>query len=388
MRVLIILKYIPSESDHQKSDLLRSTIIGHIENGHDVCLLSTGRSDEHPWCELTVSLNKLERRVKRILKRFPRLSSVYTANRIATRVKHEHQKRPIDVMLAESTGNTTAVWARAISRKTHIPYVIREHHSYDKKYRSSRDVEPDYLRALRDAEAVVAVSPLLSEIMREMQVRQDVGCIPNSISDEFFEAPETVEPFKEWAGESFLFAGWTRWREFKRVDLLLRAFKQLYETGTDTKLLIAGPIEPESNCRWAANFIQENGLQNVVKLYGSATRAEIHQLAHATDCCVVPSDYETFGLPALESIAAGKPVVATRCNGPEYIINSEKLGRIVTKGDPVALAGAMRDVLQNYHGFDSRLISSNARSRFARKAVAQQFSDLYRQVTDHSYGSQ
>jgi len=94
----------------------------------------------------------------------------------------------------------------------------------------------------------------------------------------------------------------------------------------------------------------------------------------------LPSDCETFGLPALESQAAGKPVVTTRCNGPEYVVNSEKLGRVVEKGNASGLAAAMADVYEKREQFNGEAIRDNAFRRFSRTRVSPQFSSLYRKV--------
>jgi glycosyltransferase involved in cell wall biosynthesis len=72
---------------------------------------------------------------------------------------------------------------------------------------------------------------------------------------------------------------------------------------TDLHLVLCGPPDPRRN----ATFV---GVPRVV--YAGAVSRELHARLTATALCVVvPSTYEGFGLPALEAIGAGTPVVAS-----------------------------------------------------------------------------
>jgi len=381
MRVLIILKYIPSAGHHQKSDLLRTTIDAHLSEGHDVVLLTTGSSDNHQWEEIKVRWGFLKKVwsvvSRRYLKNFLGLN---LNSEVAKQVAKYHEKKPIDLIFAECTNYQPAVQAYKINQVTNIPYVIREHKNYERLVRSTDDLSEIYLKALRAADSLVAVSPLLAKIMQDLGVRKDIGCLPNALSDEFFVPPNTSGKYRKWAGKDFLFAGWTRWRDFKRVDLLLKAFANIIDYGCQAKLVIAGPVEPDENEKWAREYILEKGFAGQVWLTGEVSRDEIYQLADDCDCCVVPSDYETFGLSALESLAAGKPAVVTRCNGPEFVIDSEQLGRVVNCGSVEEIFNGMVDVYRNYNFFDRENIRRSAYERFSRSRVAGQFTELYNYI--------
>lgn len=78
-------------------------------------------------------------------------------------------------------------------------------------------------------------------------------------------------------------------------------------------------------------------------------RCDVTQLLPALDVVVCSSRQEGFGLAILEAMAAGVPVVATRCGGPEDIVLHEASGLLVPVDDPAALAGAVRRVLGQPH---------------------------------------
>ena len=381
MRVLIILKYIPSAVHDQKSDLLGSSIKAHQIEGHEVVLLTSGRSEQHGWKEIKTSWNLLQKvRTALSLKYKKSFSGSGLSFYVASEAARFHKRYPVDMIFAECTTYYPALHAYEISRALGVPFVIREHKIYERKIKVIDDLREDYLRALRAADAVVAVSPLLASLMKDIGVRDDIGHIPNALSDEFFSPPADYGQYRDWAGSDFIFAGWTRWRDFKRVDLLLKAFSKVLRNGCRARLVIAGPLEPAENERWVYDYIKEQGLAEQVLLTGGVSRAEIHRLAHSCHCCVVPSDYETFGLPALEALAAGKPVVTTRCNGPEYVVDSEQLGRVVERGSVEELFKGMLEVYADYEAFDRVMISRSAYERFSRSKVAGQFTALYEDI--------
>ncbi len=387
MRVLIILKYIPDPDSEQKSDLLLTIVRGHESEGHRVTLLTSGRAHPCGWDLIKRPGSFRERLAHGFLNTAsPSLGRVYQQHLLARDVKREHLEDKFDIILAVCTSPHPARHARAIKARTGIPYVIQEHRTiYERKKRSLQDFARKDLAALREADAVVAVSPPLARIMTGIGVRDDVGVLPNALSDEFFtpprpEADRTGKSIRTWAEGGFVFGGWTRWRRFKRCDLLLQAFREVRNRTGNARLVIAGPIEPESDRERMRSYVAENDLEDHVWFFGAADRAQIHQLAHAVDCGVVPSDCETFGLPALEVQAAGKPVVTTRCNGPEYVINSEELGRTVEKNNAGELAAAMTEVYEKADRFDKQAIRDNAFRRFSRTSVSPQFTSLYRKV--------
>lgn len=395
MKVLLFLKYIPTRGDDRKSDSLWSTIDGFKDAGFDVVVATQGRAEstESPRMPLTLTgIPRFGFRVARgIASRLgwptlvERLKKLELSRAVKGWIKHNDE---VDAVVALCTANHPAVLGHTVANLLGKPLLVREHKIYETKIKTVNDMPSDYLEALRAADNLVAVSPFLADKMVKVGVRPDISVIPNALSDEFFQDPKTSFDLGWDEGENtaeklFVYGGWTRWREIKRVDLLLKAFKKVYSQHPDTRLFIAGPIEPESNADWAADYIKENGLVKAVRVFGTANREQIHQIAHGIDCSVVSSDYETFGLPALEALAAGKPVVTTRCNGPEWLVHDERFGRCVERGSSTALAGAMLEVYDSRYGFDSDFIRSETWNNFSRTAVSRQWSDaIHRAVAN------
>jgi glycosyltransferase involved in cell wall biosynthesis len=104
----------------------------------------------------------------------------------------------------------------------------------------------------------------------------------------------------------------------KGFDLLLEAFSQLNGRGSETDLIIAGDGELRDSLELRA---RELGLNGKVHFFGEAKPEEIVRLLNGSLFVVVPSRQEAFGLAALEAMAAGKPVLATRVGGLQEFLD-------------------------------------------------------------------
>jgi glycosyltransferase involved in cell wall biosynthesis len=91
---------------------------------------------------------------------------------------------------------------------------------------------------------------------------------------------------------------------------------------------------------------------------------------------VLSSIYETFGVVVVEALAAGRPVIATRCGGPECIIGEED-GLLVLPGDVNALADAMIKMRANIRKYKPDGLRARCRARFGENAVIKQLKSVY-----------
>ena len=125
-----------------------------------------------------------------------------------------------------------------------------------------------------------------------------------------------------------LFAG--RLDPFKGPDLLLRAASLMQEK--DAQIVIAGGnLKGDDDLQKLQVLARDLQLSDRVLFLGARPREEMPLLYSAADVTVVPSYHESFGLAAVESLACGTPVVATRAGGLTTVVCSEKTGFLVPR---------------------------------------------------------
>lgn len=127
----------------------------------------------------------------------------------------------------------------------------------------------------------------------------------------------------------------------KNVDRLVRAFASLVRKGLPHSLVLAG------GRGWDFEAIDraviEEGIENRVRFPGYVRRAEQPLWYSAADLFVYPSQYEGFGLPVLEALACGTPVVTSTASSLPEVVGAA--GLTVNPDDERALADAIASVV-------------------------------------------
>ncbi len=198
---------------------------------------------------------------------------------------------------------------------------------------------------LREADAVTACSPnLLAAAARlEPSVAAKGVAIHNGIDPERF-ADKTPHVHRR----PYVLA-YGRLTRKKGFDLLLEAFARLGAGAAHADLLLAGDGEERPNLEALARRL---GLADRVCFLGRVGPSDVVRLLNGCVCLVVPSRAEPFGIVALEGLAAGKPVVATRVGGmgpflEEFLArrNAGRVGVPAADQPPIALVDANPEAL-------------------------------------------
>lgn len=147
----------------------------------------------------------------------------------------------------------------------------------------------------------------------------------------------------------------------------LKAASLVHRRHADARFLIVGIGDAEYTLELGKQ-IRDLGLSECTKLTGWWPPELIPDLMAGLDVLVIASVQESFGLTAVEALAAGTPVVSTRCGGPEEVIRDGVDGRLVQVGDAQAMALAIEATLS-----DSSFML-RAQGRSSREHVEQHFS--------------
>lgn len=140
----------------------------------------------------------------------------------------------------------------------------------------------------------------------------------------------------------FLFVG--RLEEKKNVLGLVRAFNLfLKETGSSHQLVLVGV--PGFGFEKTKEKILDLGLQNRVKILGYARNEDIPILYKEATALALPSFYEGFGIPILEAMACGTPVIASKSASIPEVAGDAAI--LIDPKKPEELARAMKVVLND-----------------------------------------
>ena len=164
----------------------------------------------------------------------------------------------------------------------------------------------------------------------------------------------------------------------KNVPMLLRAFQQVLRQRPDAQLTLVGGSSPDLLA--LADRLGLNGSVEFVSPVERGPRlAAYYQRAHVF---VLPSRQEGLGIVVQEAMAAGLPVISTRCGGPEGIVHDGDTGYLVANDDPAALARAILRLFEDPGR--RRIMGQKARAvaerDFSRQVVAEKFSRAFREV--------
>ncbi len=145
-----------------------------------------------------------------------------------------------------------------------------------------------------------------------------------------------------------------RIQRLKGIDILIRAAAALRDDLGMVRVVIAGGTgdaggqQTSEEARELARLrtlVDELDLKQVVQFVGPIQQPELPAYYRAADVTVMPSTYESFGLVAVESMACGTPVVASRVGGLATIVHDGENGALVPWRDPRLFADRIRPIL-------------------------------------------
>ena len=256
--------------------------------------------------------------------------------------------------------------ARDLKEQWHIPLVHMFHTLGMMKQRVARTEDEDEIESriqgekeiLHTADQIIAATPAeLAQLQWLYKAdTQRVVVIPPGVDlSHFYPIPR--DEAQEYIGvppcdRMLLFVG--RIEPLKGLDTLIEAIALMRQRGVLQRngicLIIIGG-DPESQTaneemKRLQKLRKQHGLDNLVAFLGKRNQDTLPYYYSAAIAVIVPSQYESFGMVALEAMACGTPVVASQVGGLAFLVQDGVTGYTVPSGDPQALADYLATLIE------------------------------------------
>lgn len=246
----------------------------------------------------------------------------------------------------------------------------------------------DELMLTKKAEKVIATSKTDFEYINILyNCRKDKIFVLNpGVDNEIFKPFEKRTAKKmvgfRSGGRLILFVG--RIEALKGIDVLLYALKFLLSKNPklNTSLWIVGGNENNQG-EFSEEYKRLKKIKKLlkissyVKFIGKKEHKELPQYYNAADIVIMPSQYESFGMSALEAIACAVPVIATDVTGVSSLLEKEQEYLVTSAGNPILLANKIKELLEDKEGYMKISREVFLRSReFTWEKAAEKFISL------------
>lgn len=201
----------------------------------------------------------------------------------------------------------------------------------------------------------------------------DVEVIHNFIDPDVYRRGRYAAQLRDVAGDKKVLIHVSNFREVKRVRDVVRIFARVQQEIPSILVMVGdGPDRAD-----AEEEAREQGLADSVHFLGKIDT--VAPLLASSDLFLIPSNFESFGLSALEALACGVPVVGSNAGGLPEVVVEGVTGMLRPVGDLDAMVKAGIEILgdtQRWRAM-SEAAAADARARFSRDEIVSKYEALY-----------
>ncbi|MBL8009568.1 MAG: glycosyltransferase [Flavobacteriales bacterium] len=368
MHVLLIPKWYPGPRDPQLGDFIRkqalalarhtpvSVLVVQADPDAPAPMTLTSGTVDGLWelravyCACTWPLAPLRKAVNL----WRHLRTAARALRVL-----ERDRPAVDLVLAYILVRPALTALRL--RRRGIPFVLAEQSSeyLDGTFDRKGPLFRAFVRAIaRRARAFIAVSPHLGAALARHGLCTDAVVVPNTIPGLDRPLPPAGPP-----GHFLMVADLVD--RIKRVSGVLRALAQARAHEPSLRLTVIGDGPDRADLEALTRAL---GLADHVRFLGRLPNAAVLDHMARTFAVVVNSRVETFSVVTGEALAQGRPVIATRCGGPEAFITPMN-GLLIPVDDDAVLADALVRLTREADRYRPDAIRAGVNDRYGPDAV-------------------
>ena len=282
----------------------------------------------------------------------------------------------------------------SLKQRWDIPHVTMFHTLGEIKNRASLSEHETDLRIQSEARIIAGVERIICATEQERALIcqlydaavGNIRVVPLGVDLERFQ-PGDKDKARTALGLAdervILFVG--RIEPLKGVDILINAAAMIESDVDCTVLIVGGDASSKAQVEKLRSLAREKGIEHRVAFVGAVDHEKLPLYYSAADVCVIPSHYESFGLVAIEAMASGVPVVASRVGGLTDTVKHGETGYLIPWLCPEPFAERIELLLENEplrRGLG--LTAREAVGRYRWESVTAAVLDVYDELTGRS----
>ena len=224
-----------------------------------------------------------------------------------------------------------------------IPVITTLHGTDITLVGKDKTYEPVVTFSINESDAITAVSQnLREETYRSFPITKEIEVITNFVDVSRFNK-KPFDAFKKVIapeGEKILVHA-SNFRKVKRVDDVIRIFAEVRKAMPAKLLMVGdGPERPATE-----ELARDLGVIDDIRFVGKQEQME--EILAVSDLFLLPSEYESFGLAALEAMAAKVVVISSNAGGLPEIVIQGKTGFMANVGDVATMSKDAISILED-----------------------------------------
>ena len=260
---------------------------------------------------------------------------------------------------------TEEIWNYLISLDCKI--VITEHYSkVQNKELTTKQISLLQKIAVQADKFLCVNNHLPNSIEELTSIKRDYMVLPNVVAPSF-------SHFEEVSNDGYSFVSIGRLVKGKKFDLVIDAFVKKFKDVDNGELIIIGGGEEYSNLQ---KQIESLDMNHKIKLTGFLNRDKTAQILKGCNSYVTASSFETFGVPVVEAMSCGKPVIVANVSPLAQYINKDR-GLFFQVDNVESLADKMEEMYKNRLLYDSTKIADFAKEQFSEEAIGEKLLNIY-----------